>query len=64
VEHAEEAYQELRKAHVGANEDEKTVEQLDPGGKIRHAIEAHEENGEHTSSEAHAGGGSEHAEHK
>ena len=34
----EEAYTELRKAHTGANEDEKTVEMLDPGGKIREAL--------------------------
>ena len=39
VEKAEEAYQNLRKAHSGANEDEKTVDQLDPGGKIRAALE-------------------------
>jgi hypothetical protein len=39
VEKAEEAYQDLRKAHSGANEDEKTVDQLDPGGKIRAALE-------------------------
>jgi hypothetical protein len=50
VEHAEEAYQELRKAHVGANEDEKTVEILDPGGKIRAALTGGEE---HTASSAH-----------
>ncbi len=35
IHHSEEAYQELRKAHVGANEDERTVEALDPGGKLR-----------------------------
>ncbi len=35
VHHGEEAYQELRKAHTAANEDEKTVEALDPGGKLR-----------------------------
>ena len=35
VHHGEEAYQELRKAHVGANEDERTVEALDPDGKLR-----------------------------
>jgi hypothetical protein len=34
------AYEELRKAHLAANEDERTVEQLDPGGKIRAAIQA------------------------
>jgi len=55
VEHAAEAYQELRKAHTGANEDEKTVDQLDPGGKIRAAIEE--------SGEKHAAGG-EHEEKK
>jgi hypothetical protein len=37
---SEHAYQELRKAHLAANEDEQTVEQLDPGGKIRAAIDA------------------------
>ena len=35
VHHGEEAYQALRKAHTGANEDERTVEALDPGGKLR-----------------------------
>ncbi len=35
VGHGEETYQELRKAHVGANEDERTVEALDPGGRLR-----------------------------
>ena len=40
VSHAEEAFQELRKAHVAANDDEKAVDQLDPGGVIRAAIEA------------------------
>ena len=39
IHHGEEAYQELRKAHVGANEDEHTVEALDPGGKLRAANE-------------------------
>lgn len=39
VEKAEEAYQNLRKAHTGANEDEKTVDQLDPGGKIRASLD-------------------------
>ena len=37
---AEEAFEHLRKAHVGANEDEKTIERLDPDKKIRAAIEA------------------------
>jgi hypothetical protein len=40
VQHADEAYQDLRKAHVGANEDEKAIDRLDPDGKIRAAIEA------------------------
>ena len=35
VAHLEESYAELRKAHVGANEDERTVEALDPGAKLR-----------------------------
>lgn len=35
VEETGEAYKELRKAHVNANEDEKAIEQLDPGGKLR-----------------------------
>ena len=40
VRHADEAYQDLRKAHVGANEDEKAIDRLDPDGKIRAAVEA------------------------
>jgi hypothetical protein len=40
VRHSEEAYHDLRKAHVGANEDEKVIERLDPDGKIRAAIGA------------------------
>ena len=40
VHHGEEAYQDLRKAHTGANEDEKTVEALDPGGVLRAENEA------------------------
>ena len=59
VHHGEEAYQELRKAHTGANEDEKTVEALDPGGKLRaqneEAAPAGHEHG------AAAGSGEEHA---
>jgi Domain of unknown function (DUF4337) len=35
IEQSKEAYQDLRKAHTGANEDEKTIEACDPGGKIR-----------------------------
>jgi len=38
--HAEEAYTALRKAHVGANEDEKAIDQFDPEGKIRAARRA------------------------
>jgi cell division protein FtsB len=34
----EEAYSELRKGHVGENEDEKAIEQLDADGSIRAAI--------------------------
>ena len=40
VHHSAAAYQALRKAHTGANEDEKTVEALDPDGKLRAANEA------------------------
>ena len=40
VHHGETAYQDLRKAHTGANEDEKTVEALDPDGKLRAENEA------------------------
>ena len=39
VEHEEEAYKDLRMAHMGTNEDEATVEMLDPGGKIRVAMQ-------------------------
>jgi len=35
VHHNEEAYQELRKAHALSNDDELTVEALDPGGVMR-----------------------------
>jgi hypothetical protein len=35
VRHSEEAYQEVRKAHTNANEDEAAIEALDPGGKMR-----------------------------
>ena len=35
------SYTGLRKAHVGANEDEKAIEQFDPDGKIREARKAH-----------------------
>jgi hypothetical protein len=40
VHHAEEAFEDLRKAHAGANEDGKAIERVDPDGKIRAAIEA------------------------
>lgn len=40
VKEKEEAYASLRKAHVGANEDDLVVEALDPGGKIRAEINA------------------------
>jgi hypothetical protein len=42
VEHADEAYHEMRHRHVGANEDDKTLEAVDPGGKIRNASRAAE----------------------
>jgi len=35
IRHSEEAYQELRKAHAVSNDDELTVEALDPGGVMR-----------------------------
>jgi hypothetical protein len=38
IQHAEEAYTELRKGHVGENEDEKAIERLDVDGGIRAAI--------------------------
>jgi hypothetical protein len=40
VHQAEESYQDLRKAHTGANMDDLIIERLDPDGKIRKAIEA------------------------
>jgi hypothetical protein len=39
VEIEHDAYWDLRNAHVGANKDEKVLEELDPGGKIRAEIE-------------------------
>jgi hypothetical protein len=39
IRQAENAYQQLRKAHLGAHGDERTWEELDPGGKIRAEIE-------------------------
>ena len=47
VRHGEEEYQALRKAHTGANEDEHTVEALDPDGKLRAANEASVGGSEH-----------------
>jgi hypothetical protein len=37
VEHAEGEYHEMRERHVGANEDARTLEAVDPGGKIRNS---------------------------
>ena len=59
VQHGEETYQDLRKAHSAANEDEKTVEALDPDGKLRAQNEAatpvgHEHGAAAESSEEHA----------
>jgi hypothetical protein len=39
IQQAENAYQQLRKAHLAVNEDESTLEALDPGAKIRTEIE-------------------------
>jgi Domain of unknown function (DUF4337) len=44
IHHAEEAYSELRKSHVGENEDEKAIERLDADGSIRSAIQAKAKN--------------------
>jgi Domain of unknown function (DUF4337) len=38
VRKTEDAYQQLRKAHLTENEDERTIEELDPGGMIRAEI--------------------------
>jgi hypothetical protein len=64
VEQTEEAYQELRKAHVGANEDEKTVDQLDPDGKIRASIGGGEEHPTPDKAEGKAAAPGEHEEKK
>ena len=40
VHHGQTAYQELRRAHAGAGEDESTVEALDPGSRLRAENEA------------------------
>ena len=39
IRQAENAYQQLRNAHLAANQDQRTLEALDPGGKIRAEIE-------------------------
>jgi hypothetical protein len=39
IRQTENAYQQLRKAHLAANEDERTLEELDPGGRIRAEVE-------------------------
>jgi hypothetical protein len=39
IRQAENAYQQLRKAHLAANGDQRILEELDPGGKIRAEIE-------------------------
>lgn len=44
IHETEEAYAELRKSHVGANDDEKAIERLDADGSIRAAIEAKAKN--------------------
>ena len=38
VRQTEDAYQQLRKAHLAENEDERTIEELDSGGMIRAEI--------------------------
>ena len=40
IRQAENAYQQVRESHLGASGDERTLEELDPGGKIRAEIEA------------------------
>ncbi len=49
VHHNEEAYLELRKAHALSNDDQLTVEALDPGGIMRaeNAVAKTETSGEH-----------------
>jgi hypothetical protein len=39
IRHAENAYEQLRTAHLGESGDERTLEELDPDGKIRTEIE-------------------------
>ena len=63
VHHGEEAYQDLRKAHTGANEDEKTVEALDPGGILRAQNEAAAPAASHEHAEPAAAHAEEHAGH-
>jgi hypothetical protein len=45
VQQGEEAYKELRKAHTSSNDDELTVEALDPGGRIRASFKEGAEHG-------------------
>ncbi len=40
IKQADEAFEDLRKSHVGANQDENLIELLDPAGKIRAAAES------------------------
>jgi low affinity Fe/Cu permease len=44
IQQTESAYQRLRKAHLDENEDERTIEELDPTGKIRAEIERNSQN--------------------
>jgi hypothetical protein len=44
IRQAENTYQQLRKAHLAVNQDEQTLEELDPGGKIRAEIERNSQN--------------------
>jgi uncharacterized protein DUF4337 len=46
IRQAENAYQQLRKAHLAANGDERTLEKLDPGGKIRAEIQRNSQQSE------------------
>jgi hypothetical protein len=39
IRQAENVYQQLRKAHLAANGDERILEELDPGGRIRAEVE-------------------------
>ena len=44
IRQAENAYQQLRKAHLSADQDQRTLDELDPGGKIRAEIERNSQN--------------------